>query len=179
MHNDKGRESFSSRLFDVDCKVFAEVGVLRGGTVNYILNHANNTIEEYWAIDLWRPYESRARRGHDHYLNIPIEECDEMYRDICRDALPFKGFHALRMPSLMAATIFPLGYFDVVFIDGDHAHQSVLDDIGAWLPLVKKGGMLCGDDWSPGHPGVRKAVVKKINKKLIEIDEFKVWWHKV
>lgn len=37
--------------------------------------------------------------------------------------------------------------FDMVFIDADHTHQGVRDDIAAWAPLVKDGGLICGHDY--------------------------------
>jgi beta-1,4-mannosyl-glycoprotein beta-1,4-N-acetylglucosaminyltransferase len=43
------------------------------------------------------------------------------------------------------------GYFDFVFIDADHAYESVLQDIQDWWPKVKRGGLLAGHDcqWKP------------------------------
>ncbi len=38
------------------------------------------------------------------------------------------------------------GYFDVVYIDGDHAYESCLKDIQNSIPLLKDGGVICGDD---------------------------------
>jgi predicted O-methyltransferase YrrM len=38
------------------------------------------------------------------------------------------------------------GYFDAVFIDGSHRYADVLADIRNALPLVRSGGVLCGDD---------------------------------
>ena len=35
---------------------------------------------------------------------------------------------------------------DIVFIDADHRYSSVMKDIEAWLPTVKRGGILCGHD---------------------------------
>ena len=36
--------------------------------------------------------------------------------------------------------------FDLVYIDGDHAFEAVRGDIEASLPLLRPGGILCGDD---------------------------------
>lgn len=37
-------------------------------------------------------------------------------------------------------------YFDLVFIDGCHIYKEVKQDIIAWLPKVKNGGIICGHD---------------------------------
>jgi predicted O-methyltransferase YrrM len=36
--------------------------------------------------------------------------------------------------------------FDLIYIDGDHSYGAVRHDIEASLPLLKNGGILCGDD---------------------------------
>jgi hypothetical protein len=49
--------------------------------------------------------------------------------------------------------------FDFVYLDGDHRYESVRSDIMHWMPLVKKGGYLCGHDYeSSNHGGVIQAV---------------------
>lgn len=49
--------------------------------------------------------------------------------------------------------------FDVVWLDADHSYEAVRDDIAAWWPTVKPGGVLGGDDWMFG--GVRQAVYER------------------
>jgi hypothetical protein len=65
---------------------------------------------------------------------------------------------------------------DVVYIDADHSYESVLADINAWTPHVRRGGILCGHDFFEGFPGVEKAVR--------ETGEFerageRVWWRRI
>lgn len=48
------------------------------------------------------------------------------------------------------------GSIDAVFIDADHSEEAVFADIQAWLPKVKKGGIISGHDYD--EPGVRNAV---------------------
>ncbi len=36
---------------------------------------------------------------------------------------------------------FPDNFFDYVYIDGDHEHESALKDMRLWFPKVKKGGI--------------------------------------
>lgn len=58
--------------------------------------------------------------------------------------------------------------FDVVFIDADHEYLSVKNDIKAWLPYVKDGGILMGDDYN--FNGVRKAV-----DELIDFEHYNIY----
>lgn len=50
------------------------------------------------------------------------------------------------MTSLEANLIVKDGVADLVFIDADHAYSSALQDIKAWWPKVRAGGILCGHD---------------------------------
>jgi len=48
------------------------------------------------------------------------------------------------------------GGLDVVFIDGKHDFESVKEDVAAWLPKLKKNGMICGHDAQ--EPEVARAL---------------------
>jgi hypothetical protein len=37
--------------------------------------------------------------------------------------------------------------FDLVFLDGDHSYQGLLEDIQGWWPRVRQGGILAGHDY--------------------------------
>ena len=49
--------------------------------------------------------------------------------------------------SVKAAEDFPDGYFDYVYIDGAHDAENVFQDIKAWYPKLRMGGILAGHDW--------------------------------
>ena len=60
-------------------------------------------------------------------------------------------------PSLEAAQCWsePI---DFLYIDADHEYAQVLADLEAWVPHVREGGLIAGDDYAnPGFPGVRMA----------------------
>ena len=60
-------------------------------------------------------------------------------------------------PSVRAAA-FVKDNLDFVFIDAAHDYENCLADIKAWLPKVKKGGVIAGHDIHVAFPGVKKAV---------------------
>jgi predicted O-methyltransferase YrrM len=57
---------------------------------------------------------------------------------------------------------------DMVFIDADHSYESVRNDIAAWLPKVRLGGILAGHDFTPLMPGVVDAVQERFER-------FEIW----
>jgi hypothetical protein len=52
----------------------------------------------------------------------------------------------IRCPSVDAAELFENGSLDAVFVDGNHEYKPVLADIDAYLPKIKKGGIMFGHD---------------------------------
>ena len=55
-----------------------------------------------------------------------------------------------RAKSADAATDFDDGFFDCVYIDGDHSYAGVKTDIEAYFPKLKAGGLMVGDDYNLG-----------------------------
>lgn len=47
---------------------------------------------------------------------------------------------------------------DFCFIDANHTYEFVKRDIAAYLPKMKKGGIMAGHDYNLSHPGVIQAV---------------------
>ncbi len=52
----------------------------------------------------------------------------------------------LKANSCEAARTFPDHFFDLVLIDASHDSWDVMNDILAWWPTVREGGILGGDD---------------------------------
>ncbi len=52
----------------------------------------------------------------------------------------------IRGKSEDVAGILAAGTFDFLYLDGDHRFESIRQDIADFAPLVRPGGVLCGDD---------------------------------
>ena len=72
---------------------------------------------------------------------------------------------------------YPNEYFDIVYIDASHEYEYVKQDILNWLPKVKLGGIICGDDYTRGWPGVVMAV-NEIFGDNVNIVGNQQWWLK-
>lgn len=59
---------------------------------------------------------------------------------------------------------------DLIYVDASHDEKSVYEDLSNWYPLVKKEGIICGDDWSwgDGYP-VRRAVKRFAKEKRLKV----------
>lgn len=99
-----------------------------------------------------------------------------------------KYVHPLIMESIEASTYFKDESVDMVFIDACHDYINIKNDIKAWLPKVRIGGIICGHDcedkeWDEQyihqdvhnhkHHGVIKAVTEAFGD--FNIDE-RIWW---
>jgi len=58
--------------------------------------------------------------------------------------------------SVEAAKQFPDKFFDYIYIDGAHDYDNVINDLTAWYPKIKTGGIFSGHDW--WYSDVRRAV---------------------
>jgi hypothetical protein len=52
-------------------------------------------------------------------------------------------------------------------LDGDHGYEAVRADIDAWLPKMKPGAVLSGDDYL--WPGVKQAVHERFGDRVVPV----------
>jgi hypothetical protein len=69
-----------------------------------------------------------------------------------------RKYKSIKATSKTASKKFADESLDVVFIDLTHTYEAVKEDIALWLPKVKKGGYLAGDDYHENWLGVIQAV---------------------
>lgn len=65
-----------------------------------------------------------------------------------------KVVHALKGESTAIAVRTSQLGADLIYIDSAHTKQAVVADIKAWLPHLRPGGIICGDDYNTNHHGV-------------------------
>jgi predicted O-methyltransferase YrrM len=87
----------------------------------------------------------------------------------------------MKMTSQQAAPLIADESLGLVFIDVDpHDYEECSRDIGLWLPKVRKGGILSGDDYGENFPGVIRAVDEQFSNINVEVDvsatSKSVWW---
>jgi predicted O-methyltransferase YrrM len=125
-----------------------EIGVQRGINAENILSVLNPRLMVL--VDCWH-----VEDGEDHGKDY-VETWKRFHG--LKHVIVIKGW------SVDVAEILNLK-FDLVYIDAGHDAVSIPEDIEAWLPKVKPGGMICGHDYF-NHPAVKEAVDKTFGEKL-------------
>lgn len=153
-----------------DGSTFVEVGCWKGKSSAYmaveIANSGKNI--EFWCVDHWLG-------GPDHK---GWDVLPDLYRIWRANMGPLKEYHKeLKMTSIEASKKFEDESVDFVFIDASHEYEDIKSDIHAWMPKVKKGGIIAGHDYEDGFPGVQRAVDEFFVGKKIDAYQ-KCWIHK-
>ena len=152
---------------------FVEIGSWKGKSSAYmvveIINSGKNI--EFTCVDTWE--------GSIEHQDFP--ELKDLYKIFKSNMNPLeKHYTDIKMSSLEAVKFFPDKSLDFVFIDASHEYNDVKNDILAWKPKVKIGGILSGHDyWTDEHSwlDVRKAVNEIL--KDIEITNEGCWIHEI
>lgn len=133
-----------------------EVGVYTGQSVAHLAVSLINVWGE-WAGQATVDLVDLELTKHGTRLNLaPLERSEVLGR-------------FLEMHSTAASLLYDDASLDFVFIDADHGYHAVAQDIDAWRPKVRSGGILAGHDYCvwPGF-GVREAVEERFER-------FEVW----
>ena len=156
-------------------EVIGEIGVWKGHLLQNVLSsEIGKNIKEYWAID---PYQIMGEE-HGRMGKMTQKDWDQMFNKVSNNLKRFNNLRLLRMTSERASEIFPVNFFDFVYLDACHFYDFMIEDIQRWSPLIKKEGFLAGDGWgigeSKGHK-VKEAVLTLYDKKEIELYPDSVW----
>lgn len=163
----------------------AEIGVFRGEFAESILKTWRG--DSLFLIDTWRTLPADVYRDTSNFaqrgqVENMVEAVNRTWDESARTVM-------MRTSSRVAATALSglHGLMDFVYIDANHARQSVLEDLDLWFPFVRKGGILSGHDYVEDGVyggsviGVKGAVDTwaayhghKVH--VTTEDEFKSWW---
>jgi hypothetical protein len=154
----------------------AEVGVFRGDTSKGLLE-ALPGLQKLFCVDPWVELEEFKKHCPNKGGRIFNANWTGVRARFTEQVLEPYGDRvlALQMMSTDAADLLPNNELDWVFIDGNHGYPYVREDILAWYPKVKMGGMITGDDYRdrPTY-GVIKAVHELFNGA--HHHRGRIWW---
>lgn len=142
-------EEFYSKVLDQlkDGDKIVEVGIYKGKSIMYL---AEGIVNRGIKVRIY---------GVDNFVGESTvnETSADIRNEFLYNIRPLENLIiTLELPSLEAVLGFDDESLAFVYIDAAHDYYNVKADILAWMPKVKKGGILAGHDYN--HPPVRKAV---------------------
>lgn len=139
----------------------AEIGVMRGNFSDYILRTWKG--RKLYSVDPYRSFPDSGYVDCQHFDDATYEEIFQA----TSERLSKHGTRSemVRRASPEAATDFADEQLDFVYIDAQHHYEAVREDLAAWWPKVKSGGILGGHDYldavnGAGVFGVKSAVTE-------------------
>ena len=145
----KYRDHFFPALINaLNLKTGVEIGVDTAGFSSHILSKTQ--INQYYCVDNWMDDFGSGVKMSKSVFNkngdIRFTEAKERLEEFGDRAV------FLRMPSLEAVNNFHDNSLDFVYIDGDHSIEGIYEDVKAWTPKIRIGGIISGHDYKDG-PG--------------------------
>lgn len=181
-------------LLDCPCRG-AEIGVYKGETTEYLAQCSH--IKKLYAIDPWTQdnleYEDYKKlskqfgRSNSHGKSLDVETWDELYDYVKRRLSGYKSVELMRDTSANAFDEIDHD-LDFVFIDGDHAYESIKFDIYTWSQKVKSRGLLMGHDYCKSsvkravdeyfeeRGSIYRDVVDSEKNSLVNAEDNTIWW---
>jgi len=153
-----------------DGQHYVEVGAWKGQSAAFMateLYNCNKKIK-FDVIDTWE--------GSVEHQTDPEILNKTLYQTFIDNMKPVEGLYTpIRLPSLEAVKLYKDSSLDFVFLDASHEYEDVKADILAWIPKIKSGGILAGDDY---HQTSWPQVVRAVNDCFPGIEtENAGWWY--
>jgi len=136
--------------------VMAEIGCYAGEATTFFAVKAS----KIYAIDPWEDYTDKSTlissaQGYENIINMNgVEEEFDKVMAIHPNIVKLKGLSNLIVKEI------PDCFLDVVYVDGNHSYNNVLEDIRLWIPKLKPDGIISGHDY--GFYDIMEAMRKTI-----------------
>jgi len=111
---------------------YMEIGAYAGGSAS--LMSMNENICKIFSIDIGYPIEQ----------SVPTQNVNKFKHENCVYEYIKGDSRKIETISLVKEKV---GVVDILFIDGDHSYQAVIDDFQNYRSLVKKDGYIIFDDY--------------------------------
>lgn len=147
--------------------IIVEVGSWKGKSTHALLSGCKGKV---YSVDTWQGSEDL--RDSTNWM----AKKEDVYSIFVENTKTFNHSISIPKSSVDAAQCFQDDSIDMVFIDAGHDYKSVKEDILAWLPKVKEGGIICGHDYQQSWMSVIQAVNEILGKPDGTCDS--IWWLK-
>jgi predicted O-methyltransferase YrrM len=154
-------------------EAIVEIGVYKGRTVSYLaFGTRQGEGAAVYGIDPWDLQDQRTQTRAQRRLGF----ADVTTRRIAERTVQQQGMRAhvtlIRGFSTEIAESWDGPKIGLLFVDGDHTHESVRADVQAWLPHLAEGPVIAFDDYGKTvNPGVSQAVNEFVDEGLLVVEE--------
>ena len=136
---------------------YVEIGCYAGGSACLVLQRPNTNVI---SIDLGHPIPEETVHSNVEKLN----KFNNSYNYLKGNSQTYEMVDRLKELT---------NEIDILFIDGDHSYQAVINDFMLYEGLVKNGGYIVFDDYrDEGCPGTKQAVdeiIKSAKERYINV----------
>src|SRR4051812_25257093 len=133
---------------------FVEIGSWKGRSTSFVRPICNANRTRLVCVDHWSG--SRDSLADRYARELAVEDVEQTFRANMHEL--GIAVDVIAEPSSTAALRFEPGSVDRVFLDGSHDGESVTDDLRAWAPRLRTGGVLAGHDYDSKHAALCAAV---------------------
>lgn len=123
----------------------AEIGVWKGEFSQLIFEHINPKM--LYLVDPWKFIKEHEGSWHGGGIAMNQEDMDKIYSNVYDMFKEKNNVHILRIFSNELESFIKPNCLDWTYIDGNHRYEAVLNDLNTSFNLVKKGGLITGDDF--------------------------------
>ena len=126
-------------------------------------------------VDAWQfmPDYPRAWYGGGIADGQPF--MDELHAGVLARFAGHSDVEVVRETSIDAAHAFDDAHFDWVYLDANHSYESAVADIRAWIPKIRPGGFLAGDDYVEGRYWFGDAVKRAVDETAASGTASLIW----
>ena len=147
-------------------EVGAEIGIWKGKTTHYLLKKLPQL--HLICVDPYKVYD-HFKKHHQMGKYESQKEFSALAESLKYDLIKKYGkrIRWYQKESLEVAPLIPDGSLDFVFVDANYGYKYVKEDVAAWLPKIRKGGIMIGHiiDSSKDSPNsVKRGVEENIGK---------------
>lgn len=146
---------------------FVEVGSWKGHSASIIGKVARQSGGHLYCVDHWKgnqgTWNTAEAQGKDIY---------KIFEYNLRTLGLWDCITPMKMDSIEASKQFADASIDFLFLDADHRYKQFKEDLEAWLPKIKSGGIICGHDcegyYSKADSRDRKVIDSHLAEDYIE-----------
>lgn len=139
------------------CKVYCEIGVLFGGSLCYLMQHEKETT--FIAIDKFNGYYDK-KYDPTTKLEVNLDIVKRNIEKMNRFNYPYILIEGDSHDEDTIEKVKSINRsIDLLFIDGDHSENGVIQDFYNYKDFVSNGGFIIFDDYGHKlHPEVTSAI---------------------